>query len=105
MNESAIPTQLPARLPHGEALVIESGAGNYVRDLQPGAHRARADEPVDVGGQDAGPHPYAYLLAAPGSCTRITVRMYADHKKLPLTRVTVRSEEHTSETQSLMRTT
>src|SRR3546814_8749290 len=115
MNESAMPTQLPARLPNGEALVIESGAGNYVRDLQLGAHRARADEPVDVGGQDAGPNPYEYLLAALGSCTSITVRMYADHKKLPLTRVTVhlnhsmvhaqRTVENTSELQSIMRIT
>lgn len=89
MNPSVNAAPLPASLPHGEALVIESGAGNFVRDLQLGVHRVRADEPADVGGQDAGPNPYEYLLAALGSCTSITLRMYADLKKLPLTRVTV----------------
>lgn len=89
MNEPAAHTQLPDSLPHGEALVVESGAGNYVRELQLGPHRVRADEPADVGGQDVGANPYEYLLAALGSCTSITLRMYADLKKMPLTRVTV----------------
>ena len=79
-----------AALPQGEVVVEEPGQGNYVRHLRMGSHFALADEPVEVGGQDLGPNPYELLLAALGSCTSITVRMYAELKKWPLRRISVR---------------
>ena len=61
-------------------------------EVKANGHALVADEPPALGGSDAGPTPYDYLLTALGSCTAITVRMYADRKGWPLDAVTVRVE-------------
>lgn len=70
--------------------VRESGRGALEQDIEAGQHRLIADEPPEAGGGDAGPDPYAYLLAALGACTTMTLRLYADHKKWPLEQASVR---------------
>ena len=69
--------------------VAENGNGRYQQDVVAGRHRLLADEPVAMGGEDAGPAPYDYLLGALGACTSMTLRMYAELKQLPLTDVRV----------------
>lgn len=69
--------------------VTEAGEGKFAQVVQAGRHQLRADEPVSAGGDDSGPGPYDLLLAGLGACTSMTVRMYADLKKIPLTRVSV----------------
>lgn len=77
-------------MPKGVVEVEESGAGKFGQAVRMGRHRATADEPASAGGQDAGPNPYDYLLAALGACTSMTLRMYAELKKIPLKHVHVR---------------
>jgi putative redox protein len=74
----------------GIVLVRETRAGKLQQEIAVGSHRLLADEPASVGGMDSGPTPYDLLLAGLGACTSMTLRLYADLKKLPLERVTVR---------------
>ena len=85
---------LPEDKPQGEnahehVRVSETGEGAFQNTVLAGRHRLFADEPVNVGGDDTGPSPYDFLSAALGACTAMTLRMYANHKKIELGRITV----------------
>lgn len=73
----------------GDVVVAEAGDGKYAQTVNVGRHWLRADEPSSIGGDDSGPSPYQLLSAALGACTSMTMRMYANQKKLPLDKVTV----------------
>jgi putative redox protein len=77
-------------LPSGVVIVEDSEIGPYGETIRSGAHVLLADEPVASGGNDTGPNPYDYLLTALGTCTAMTLRMYARLKKWPLHKVRVR---------------
>jgi uncharacterized OsmC-like protein len=70
--------------------VAESGRGKLGQTVAVGRHVLAADEPLTAGGQDSGPNPYGYLLGALGSCTAMTLRLYAERKGWPLEQVSVR---------------
>jgi uncharacterized OsmC-like protein/fermentation-respiration switch protein FrsA (DUF1100 family) len=78
----------PDQAPH-QVVVRETRNSKFQQTVSVGPHRLIADEPVSAGGEDTGPGPYDFLLAALGACTSMTMRLYADHKSLPVERITV----------------
>jgi uncharacterized OsmC-like protein/alpha/beta superfamily hydrolase len=79
-----------AEVEAGLVLVRETHGGKFQQEILTGPHRLLADEPVKLGGLDSGPGPYDFLLAGLGVCTSMTIRLYADFKKIPLENVSVR---------------
>jgi uncharacterized OsmC-like protein len=69
--------------------VSETRQGKFQQFVRVGRHSLIADEPADQGGDDAGPGPYDFLAIALGACTSMTMRLYADFKKLPVEKIHV----------------
>jgi putative redox protein len=69
--------------------ITELDEANYKTKVFAGGHFIYADEPTELGGTDEGMNPGALLLASLGSCTAITIRMYADRKEIPLTHIKI----------------
>lgn len=74
----------------GGEVVARTFSDGFRTDVRAGKHHLLADEPVAVGGTDLGPTPYDLLSAGLATCTTMTLKMYATHKKLKLNSVTVR---------------
>lgn len=87
-----LPSSEEAPLGAGQVEVRETRTGRYVNEVRAGRHHLPADEPVEAGGEDAGPAPFDYLLAALGACTSITLRMYAERKQIEVSRIGVALE-------------
>jgi uncharacterized OsmC-like protein/alpha-beta hydrolase superfamily lysophospholipase len=64
----------------------ETGEGLFQLAMRSGVHRFIADEPVSVGGLGSGLSPYDLVSAGLAACTTMTMRLYAQHKSLPLER-------------------
>ena len=71
-------------------VVIRGGREGFAQEITVGPHRLAADEPLAAGGTDTGLNPYDLLLASLGSCTSMTIALYARRKQWPLESVTVR---------------
>jgi len=76
------------KLAKGHVLVAELDH-KFQQEIFSDHHHWYADEPTQAGGKNSGADPYEHLLAALGACTAMTIRMYADHKKIPLEHVEV----------------
>lgn len=71
-------------------VVVQSGHGKFGTEVHTTAHRFVADEPRSYGGDESGPTPYDLLLAALGTCTAMTMKLYADQKGWPLAGTRIR---------------
>ena len=79
-----------AEVEEGLVLVRETRGGKFQQEILTGPHRLLADEPEKLGGLNSGPGPYDFLLAGLGACTAMTIRLYAEFKKIPLENISVR---------------
>lgn len=74
----------------GTVIVASTGQGKFEQMMFDGRHTVIADEPASAGGADVGPGPYEFLLMSLGSCTSMTLHLYAARKQWPLEQVVVR---------------
>ncbi len=65
------------------------GTQRWLTRLEIGPHRLASDAPKSSGGKDLAPDPEELLLAAYGSCSAMTVQMYAQRKGWPLENIVV----------------
>lgn len=71
------------------AHVSETGASPFAVAITTNGHTLIGDEPVEAGGANLGPDPFALLAAALAECTTMTIRWYALQQKWPLEHVEV----------------
>ena len=68
---------------------VSSNASRFGQDVTIRQFQLVADEPPALGGQDAGPAPFEWVLAGLGACKAITLKMYAERKGWKLESVAV----------------
>ena len=73
----------------GPDVIVRGTGAEFVQQATAGRHQFAVDEPVSYGGTDTAATPYDLLLAALGSCTSMTIGLYARRKGIPLENVTV----------------
>ncbi len=79
----------------GETITIdETGKGDFQVEVKAGSSTFLMDEPIQAGGLGSGPNPYDLLSAAVGSCTLMTIRLYARRRQWPLERVRLKVTHH-----------
>lgn len=71
---------------------VETAAGKFAQWVRTPGHSFIADEPATYGGEDDGPTPYDLLQASLGTCTAMTIQMYAERKKWALESVRIELE-------------
>lgn len=77
--------------------VRKAADGKLKQQVQYNQHQWFSDVAVELGGDDAGPDPHALLGAALGSCTALTLHMYAKRKNWPLEDVQVQMDEQSAD--------
>ncbi len=69
---------------------VENTTNRYTQKITMGDHTLYSDEPKELKGDNKGATPFELLLSALGSCTSITLSMYAEMKNINLDVINVR---------------
>lgn len=70
-------------------VVVVGDSKGFTQKVQAGKHQLITDEPTSYGGTDSGASPYDLILAALGSCTSMTVGLYARKRGWSVDKITV----------------
>jgi putative redox protein len=70
-------------------VAVRWAGGKFAQDIEVAGHRIRSDEEPEKGGDGTGATPHELLLAALGSCTAMTLKVYAERKGWPLRDVNI----------------
>lgn len=76
----------PTEAPH---VIVHGTAAGFAQKIDIGPYHIDADEPISYGGTDSGPSPYDLILAALGSCTSMTIGLYARKRSWPVEKISV----------------
>ena len=87
--EATISTTGSTSPPAAPDVIVRGTAASFRQEVTSGKHQLLGDEPVSYGGKDEGPGPYEYLLISLGTCTSMTIGLYARKKQIPLEKITV----------------
>ncbi len=82
----------PPRSQFAGTVEVSTAGGKFAQWVRTPTHEFIADEPESYGGTDHGPTPYDLLLAALGTCTSMTMQMYAERKGIALDKVRIELE-------------
>jgi len=70
-------------------VIVHGTAASFAQEIEVGSHELFVDEPTSYGGTDSGPSPYDLILAALGSCTSMTIGLYARKRSWPVEKISV----------------
>ncbi len=80
-----------------EVMVSSKADKGLQHEIKAGSHEWISDAGKEVGGQETGPNPHELMLAALGSCTSMTMKLFAQRRGWKIDEVTIKLNEDSIE--------